>query len=133
MKLVLQVSAGGWKGEIPAPENVEIINYLNIVRPTPSDEQYLPAFCDVVALLQQLLGLGGGVAGVGQAVRKIVGAVLESEVATREVKIVREALEKLEALVREEGEEGAKRGEEEGATEGKGGEERVENTSGEKN
>ena len=47
------VSGGKWKDETPAPENVEIICYLNSVRPVPSDEQYLQRF-DVFAILRQL-------------------------------------------------------------------------------
>lgn len=90
---------------MPAPENVEIINYLNAIRPLPSDEQYLPAFCDVLQLLQQLCELGGG--GVVQAVRRIARAVLEcEEVGEREeAKGVREVREKLRVLMEEAGRE----------------------------
>ena len=47
------VSGGKWKNETPAPENVEIIHYLNAIRPVPSDEQYLPQY-DVAKILFQL-------------------------------------------------------------------------------
>ena len=48
------VSGGKWKkNETPAPENVEIIGYLNSVRPIPSDEMYLQAFV-VLEILRQL-------------------------------------------------------------------------------
>ena len=50
-----EVSGGQWKGEIPAPENVEIIAYLNAIRPVPSDEQYIPSLeFDVLTLLKNL-------------------------------------------------------------------------------
>ena len=48
---------GQWKNETPAPENVEIIKYLDAVRPVPSDEQYLPQTFDVAELLKKLLAL----------------------------------------------------------------------------
>ena len=48
---------GQWKNETPAPENVEIIKYLDAVRPVPSDEQYLPQTIDVAELLKKLLAL----------------------------------------------------------------------------
>ena len=52
-----QVTDGQWKGEIPAPENVEIINYLDAVRPVPSDEAYLSDSFDVTQLLDKLSAL----------------------------------------------------------------------------
>ena len=67
------VSGGQWKGETPAPENVEIIRYLDAIRPVPSDEQYLPAF-DVVALFEKLHGLSDPE--ISESLRAIV-AVLE--------------------------------------------------------
>ena len=49
------VTGGQWEGEIPAPENVEIIAYLDTIRPVPSDEQYIPSLeFDVLTLLQSL-------------------------------------------------------------------------------
>ena len=109
------MSSGEWEGETPAPENVEIINYLNAVRPVPSDEQYLPAFCNVTQLLGQLLEFGDGE--LAQAVRRVARAVLEycAGVDTKELAIVKETLEQLGELVKEEGEggEGAEEGREE--------------------
>ena len=53
------VSGGQWEGEIPAPENVEIIAYLDAVRPVPSDEQYIPLLeFDVITVLQGLCSCG---------------------------------------------------------------------------
>lgn len=49
-----QVTDGQWKGEVPAPENVEIIRYLDVVRPAPSDEGYLSDQFDVGFLLKEL-------------------------------------------------------------------------------
>lgn len=49
------VTGGQWKGEIPAPENVEIISYLDAIRPVPSDEQYIPLLkFDVLSILRGL-------------------------------------------------------------------------------
>ena len=51
------VSGGQWEGETPAPENVEIIAYLDAIRPIPSNEQYLPSLeFDVLSILQSLAG-----------------------------------------------------------------------------
>ena len=117
------MSAGGWKGETPAPENQLIIDYLDAVRPVPSDEQHLPSFCDVAKLLQQLAGLGEGLAEVA---RTIARAVLDFDVVNRDSKSVRKALEKLEVFVGQspkvEGEgEGSKEGGEPDAKETGGG------------
>lgn len=90
------MSAGGWKGETPAPENQLIIDYLDAVRPVPSDEQYLPVFCDVVQLLEQLAGLGEGLA---QVARTIARGILDFDVVNRDAKSVKEALKKLEVFV----------------------------------
>ena len=54
----LQVTAGQWKNETPAPENVEIIKYLDTIRPVPSDEQYLPQNYDMADLLKKLVEVG---------------------------------------------------------------------------
>ena len=51
------MSEGQWEGETPAPENVEIINYLDAVRPAPSDEVYLSDSFDVAQLLVKLAAL----------------------------------------------------------------------------
>ena len=51
------VSGGQWEGETPAPENVEIIAYLDTIRPIPSNEQYLPSLeFDILSILQSLAG-----------------------------------------------------------------------------
>ena len=49
------MTAGQWTNETPAPENVEIIKYLDAVRPVPSDEQYLSQNFDVAELLRKLV------------------------------------------------------------------------------
>ena len=57
--LLLRCGLGGgqWEGETPAPENVEIIAYLDAIRPNPSNEQYLPSLeFDVLSILQSLAG-----------------------------------------------------------------------------
>ena len=47
----------GGEGETPAPENVEIITYLNAIRPIPSNEQYLPSLeFDILSILQSQAG-----------------------------------------------------------------------------
>lgn len=53
----MQVSDGRWKDEIPAPENVEIIKYLDTVQPTPSDEVYLSDSFNVAQLFDKLVTL----------------------------------------------------------------------------
>ena len=58
------VSGGQWEGETPAPENVEIIAYLDAIRPIPSNEQYLPSLeFDVLSILQSLAGSSDGLRG----------------------------------------------------------------------
>ena len=53
------VTGGQWEGETPAPENVEIIAYLDALRPVPSDEQYIPSLeFDVVKVLEALIHCG---------------------------------------------------------------------------
>ena len=52
--LLLRRGLGGAVGETPAPENVEIIAYLDAIRPIPSNEQYLEF--DVLSILQSLHG-----------------------------------------------------------------------------
>jgi hypothetical protein len=53
------VTGGQWEGETPAPENVEIIAYLDAVRPIPSDEQYIPSLeFDVLVVLRSLCSCG---------------------------------------------------------------------------
>ena len=73
------VSGGKWKNETPAPENVEIIGYLNSVRPVPSDEMYLQAF-DVLEILRQLKTKCG--AGEGCLVNEIVTEVNKAKKGT---------------------------------------------------
>ena len=49
------VTGGQWEGETPAPENVEIIAYLDALRPIPSDEQYIPFIeFDIAKVLKAL-------------------------------------------------------------------------------
>lgn len=49
------VTGGQWEGETPAPENVEIIAYLDAIRPIPSDEQYIPSLeFDVLGVMKSL-------------------------------------------------------------------------------
>ncbi len=50
----LQVSHGMWTGEEPATENVEIIHYLDSVRPVTTEEVYLSEQFDVATLLSGL-------------------------------------------------------------------------------
>ena len=49
------VTGGQWEGETPAPENVEIIAYLDAIRPIPIDEQYIPSLeFDVLGVMRSL-------------------------------------------------------------------------------
>ena len=95
--LLLQVSAGDWKGEIPAPENVQIISYLNMVRPQPYDQQYISPAFDIASLLGQLKELGDE--RISSGVRGIAGAVLALEHAPSEVDVVRETVDRFRALL----------------------------------
>lgn len=49
-----QVSSGAWAGEEPATENVEIIHYLDSVRPITTEEAYLSDQFNVATLLTGL-------------------------------------------------------------------------------
>ena len=70
------------------------------MRPVPSDDQYLPSFCDVVQLLWELVRAEEGeeLAGVAKTVAE---AVLDAELAggRGEAESVKETLEKLRELV----------------------------------
>ena len=49
------VTGGQWEGETPSPENVEIIAFLDALRPIPSDEQYIPFIeFDIAKVLKAL-------------------------------------------------------------------------------
>lgn len=77
-----------------------IISYLNAIRPSPSDEQYLPSFCDVVQLLQALLDLEEE--GVCREVRGVARAMLDSDVFARDVQAVKDTLQKLEVFIQQQ-------------------------------
>ena len=95
---VCQVSDGDWKDEVPAPENVQIINYLNIVRPLPYDEQYLSSSYDVTHLLCQLKGLGDRQ--IREEVMKIATAVVTLEdVPASDTDTVEDTLKKFKTLL----------------------------------
>ena len=71
-KAHMSIPVGGqWEGETPAPENVEIIAYLDAVRTVPSNEQYLPSL-GVFDLIELLLSSQDGL------VLESIGAVLSS-------------------------------------------------------
>jgi len=93
--VVLQVSEGDWKGEVPAPENVQIINYLNVVRPQPYDQQYISQAFDVASLLGQLKELGDD--RISSGVRGIARAV--AGLAPPGVNIARETVDRYRALL----------------------------------
>ena len=77
----MQVTAGQWKNETPAPENVEIINYLDAVRPVPSDEQYLPHNFNMADLLKKLVEISDDqvTASVRVILEKIAGQEVQSK------------------------------------------------------
>ena len=53
------VTGGPWEGETPAPETVEIIAYLDALRPIPADEQYIPDLeFDVLKVLEAVICCG---------------------------------------------------------------------------
>ena len=76
----LQVSGGQWKGETPAPENVEIIGYLDAVRPVPTDEPYLPSF-DIVNIFGKLCTLNDPQ--ITGSLREVIRALRSQEVETK--------------------------------------------------
>ncbi len=55
----VQVTDGLWEGETPAPENVEIIHYLDTVRPVTTEEGYLSDQFNVATLLSGLATVDG--------------------------------------------------------------------------
>ena len=75
------MTAGQWKNETPAPENVEIIKYLDAVRPVPSDEQYLPQNFDIAELLKKLVEVGDDQ--VRGSVKVILQRITSQEVASK--------------------------------------------------
>jgi len=77
---IFQVSGGQWKGETPAPENVEIIGYLDTIRPVPTDEQYLPSF-DVVDIFEKLCTLSNPQ--ISENLREVIRALRNQEVETK--------------------------------------------------
>ena len=97
------VSGGQWKGETPAPENVEIIKYLDAIRPVPSDEQYLPTFkFDVFVLFTKLHGLKDSE--ISEDLRAIVAMLEDVKLMSKNEHIAsfKETLQKLkEELVEE--------------------------------
>ena len=78
------VSGGQWEGETPAPENVEIIGYLDTIRLIPSNEQYLPSL-DVLGLVQTLLTSKDDV--VRESAREVVTMLKSQEVKSSSVHV----------------------------------------------
>ena len=115
------MSDGNWKGEVPALENIEIINYLNAIRPLPCDEQYLSSSYDVIQLLCKLKDLGDEQ--ITGSVKKIATEVVALEgnldVPT-DVKVVKELMDQFRTLLDqssgngERGEDNGERGEDNG-------------------
>ena len=103
--LLLRRGLGGeqWKGETPDPENVEIIAYLDAIRPIPSNEQYLPSLeFDVLRILQSLAGssddgLRGNVGDV-MSVLSAQGKVMKSR--CRHLESRKKGLQDIVALVK---------------------------------
>ena len=94
------VSGEQW--ETPAPENVEIIAYLDAIRPIPSNEQYLPSLeFDILSILQSLAsssddGLRGNVGDV-VSVLSAQGNVMKSR--SRHLEAWKKGLQDIVALV----------------------------------
>ena len=72
---------GQWKNETPAPENVEIIKYLDAVRPVPSDEQYIPQNFDIAELLRKMVEIGDDQ--VNGSVKVVLQQITSQEVASK--------------------------------------------------
>ena len=92
------MTAGQWKNETPAPENVEIIKYLDAVRPVPSDEQYLPPNFDVAELLRKLVEAGDDQ--VKGSVKVILQEITSQGMTSRSSHVL-EFLEKMTKLLQE--------------------------------
>lgn len=90
---------GQWKNETPAPENVEIIKYLDAVRPVPSDEQYLPQTFDIADLLKKLLALSDDQ--VTASVKTILEKISGQEVQSKNDHVV-EFLKQVDTLLKED-------------------------------
>ncbi len=92
------MTAGQWKNETPAPENVEIIKYLDAVRPVPSDEQYLFPNFDIAELLRKLVEAGDDQ--VSGSVKVILQGITSQRVASRSSHVLA-FLEEMTALLKE--------------------------------
>ena len=94
-----QVTDGQWKGEIPAPENVEIIHYLDTVRPAPSEEVYLADQYDLTSLLTDL----AAVEGLKESVAAIAAVLGDQKLSTEDeashLKALKENMTKLQEPV----------------------------------
>ena len=94
------MTAGQWKNETPAPENVEIIKYLDAIRPVPSDEQYLPPSFDVAELLRKLVESGAGDGQLRGSVKVILQEITSQSVASRSSHVLA-FLEEMSKLLQE--------------------------------
>lgn len=92
------MTAGQWKNETPAPENVEIIKYLDAVRPVPSDEQYLPQNFDIAELLRKMVEVGDDQ--VNGSVKVVLQQITSQEVASKSSHVL-EFLEEMGTLLKE--------------------------------
>ena len=94
------MTAGQWKNETPAPENVEIIKYLDAIRPVPSDEQYLPPSFDIAELLRKLVKGGAGDGQLKGSVKVILQEITSQSVASRSSHVLA-FLEEMSKLLQE--------------------------------
>ncbi len=95
-----KVTDGGWKGEVPAPENVQIIHYLNIVRPLPYDQQYISASYNVAQLLCQLNDMGNKE--IQELVKKVASTVISlDKIPAADIDIVINTLKQFNDLLAE--------------------------------
>lgn len=94
------MSGGEWKGENPALENIEIISYLNAIRPLPCDEQYLSSSYDVIQLLCELEGMGDEqITGEVKKIATEVVALEGNPAVPTDVTVVKELINKFKALL----------------------------------
>ena len=94
------MTAGQWKNETPAPENVEIIKYLDAIRPVPSDEQYLPPSFDIAELLRKLVEGGAKDGQLRGSVKVILQEITSQNVASRSSHVLA-FLEEMSKLLQE--------------------------------
>ena len=94
------VTGGQWEGETPAPENVEIIAYLDAIRPIPSDEQYIPSLeFNVLSILRSLAGCSDATVHDNAVEVVRIWRAVNASTGSKHVKLWKKELDSVLALV----------------------------------